>query len=83
MISKSSNSLEERSPDRLEYKGAKGEDWQVQGEVSFGEGTEASCFLKSRVFSSAGSTLKHPMRLEPRFLVKALASSQPKIVRAP
>lgn len=40
VISKSSNSFEERSPDRLEYKEAKGEDWQAQGEVSFGEGSE-------------------------------------------
>jgi hypothetical protein len=34
ILSKSSNSVEERRPDRLEYKGAKGEYWQAQGEVS-------------------------------------------------
>ena len=34
IMSKSSKSFEEGSPDRLEYKGAKGEYWQAQGEVS-------------------------------------------------
>jgi hypothetical protein len=34
IMSKSSKSFEEGSPDHLEYKGAKGEYWQAQGEVS-------------------------------------------------
>jgi hypothetical protein len=37
IMSKSSNSFEERGPDRLEYKGSKGEYWQAQGESERGE----------------------------------------------
>jgi hypothetical protein len=46
-MSKSSNSVEETSPDRLEYKGVKEEYWQAQGESErgeLGEGTEAAAF---------------------------------------
>jgi hypothetical protein len=39
--------------------------------------------MKSRVFPSAGSTLKLPNVAKPRFLARPWAKSQPKIVQAP
>ncbi len=85
---KSYNSFEGGSPDRLECKGAKGAYWQAQGEVSevrgeLGDGDRSNCFLESRVFSSAGSTLKLPNAAKPHSLARALASSLSETIQAP